>query len=109
MYGFTREEAEGRVSHDLLRTEFSEPLQKIEEKFAADRYWAGELRHARANRSRITVSIQWVAERDARGKIASILEFNRDMSESNPYINLGAEQRSPKFVIRGYKLLTEVQ
>ena len=82
MYGFTREEAEGRVSHDLLHTEFPEPLQKIKEQFAGDGYWAGELRHTCANGSRITVSTRWVAERDARGNIASILESNRDVSES---------------------------
>ena len=53
MYGFTREEAEGRVSHDLLRTEFPEPLQKIKEQFAGEGHWAGELRHTRANGSTI--------------------------------------------------------
>ena len=82
MYGFRREEAEGRVSHDLLRTEFHEPLHVIKEKFARDGHWAGELRHTCANGSRITVSTRWVAERDARGSIASILESNRDISES---------------------------
>jgi PAS domain S-box-containing protein len=82
MYGFTREEAEGRVSHDLLRTEFPEPLQKVREKFAADGHWAGELRHTCANGSKITVSTRWVAERNASGNIASILESNRDITES---------------------------
>ena len=80
MYGFTREEDEGRVSHDLLHTEFPEPLRKIKEQFAGDGYWAGELRHTCANGSRITVSTRWVAERDSRGSIASILESNRDIS-----------------------------
>jgi len=82
MYGFTPEEAEGRVSHDLLRTEFPETLQKIKEQLAGDAYWAGELRHTCANGSRITVSTRWIAERDARGNIVSILESNRDVSES---------------------------
>jgi len=82
MYGFTREEAEGRVSHDLLCTEFPEPLQQIKEQFAREGNWAGELRHICANGSRITVSTRWVAERDARGNITSILESNRDISES---------------------------
>jgi PAS domain S-box-containing protein len=36
MCGFTREEAEGQVSHDLLHTEFPEPLRKIKEQFAGD-------------------------------------------------------------------------
>ena len=82
MYGFTREDAEGRVSHDLLLTEFPEPLQKIKEQLAGDAQWAGELQHTCANGSRITVSTRWIAERDARGNIASILESNRDVSES---------------------------
>ena len=82
MYGFTREEAEGRVSHDLLRTEFPEPLQTIKEKFARDGLWAGELRHTCADGSRITVSTRWVADRDARGNITSLLESNRDISDS---------------------------
>ena len=71
MYGFTREEAEGRVSHDLLRTEFTEPLEQINEQFAAEGNWVGELRHVCANGSRVTVSTRWVAERDAQGNIAS--------------------------------------
>jgi PAS domain S-box-containing protein len=82
MYGFTRKEAEGRVSHDLLRTEFPESLQKIKEQLAGDGHWAGELRHTCANGSKITVSTRWVSERDARGNITSILESNRDISES---------------------------
>ena len=82
MYGFTREEAEGRVSHDLLRTEFPEPLHVIKERFSVEGHWAGELRHTCANGSRITVSTRWIAERGARGNIAAILESNRDISES---------------------------
>jgi PAS domain-containing protein len=65
----------------VLRTEFPEPLQNIKEQFASDGHWAGELRHTCANGSRITVSTGWVAERDARGDIASILESNRDITE----------------------------
>lgn len=81
MYGFTREEAEGRVGHTLLRTEFPEPLQKIREQLADVGFWAGELRHICASGSGITVSSRWIAERDARGNIASILESNRDITE----------------------------
>jgi PAS domain S-box-containing protein len=82
MYGFTREEAEGRVSHDLFRTEFPKPLQEIREQLVREGHWAGELRHTCADGSRITVSTRWVVERDARGNIASILESNRDITES---------------------------
>jgi PAS domain S-box-containing protein len=82
IYGFSRKQAIGRVSHDLLQTEFPEPLQCIEEKLIRDGRWAGELRHRRANGSSITVSTRWVAERDAHGNITSVLESNRDISDT---------------------------
>jgi PAS domain S-box-containing protein len=81
IYGYSREEAIGRVSHELFRTEFPEPLELINAKLARDGHWAGELRHTCANGSRITVSTRWIAERDASGKIISILESNRDINE----------------------------
>ncbi len=81
MYGFSREEAIGRVSHDLLRTEFPEPLESIKEMLLRDGHWAGELRHTCATGAIKIVSTRWVVERDASGTIRSILESNRDITE----------------------------
>src|SRR5262249_35001063 len=81
LYGYSTKQAIGRVSHELLQTEFLEPLEQIQQKFAQEGQWAGELRHRCANGSRITVSTRWVAERDAHGNITSILESNRDFGE----------------------------
>jgi len=83
MYGFSREEALGRVSHDLFRTEFPEPLESIKEKLLGQGQWAGELRHICATGAKKTVSTRWVAERDTSGRICSILESNRDITEAN--------------------------
>lgn len=80
IYGFSRDEAVGRVSHELLRTEFPEPLESIREKLARDGRWSGDLRHTCANGSRVTVSTRWVAERDAHGNLLSVLETNRNIS-----------------------------
>jgi hypothetical protein len=44
------------LSHDLLRTEFPEPLQSIKEKLVQDARWAGELRHKCADGSTVTDS-----------------------------------------------------
>src|ERR1700751_15720 len=83
MYGFSRDEAIGRVSHELFRTEFPEPLQSIKDKLLRDGQWAGELKHTCANGSKKTVSTRWVAERDASENIRSILESNRDITEAS--------------------------
>jgi PAS domain S-box-containing protein len=45
MYGFSREEAIGRVSHDLFCSEFPEPLKSIKERLFKDGQWARELIH----------------------------------------------------------------
>ena len=83
MYGFSREEAIGRVSHELFCTEFPEPLESINEKLLREGQWAGDLRHTCANGTRKTVSTRWVLDRDASGNIRSVLESNRDITEAN--------------------------
>ena len=82
LYGFSREQAIGRVSHDLLRTEFPEPLESIKGKLLQEGHWAGELRHTCATGARKTVSTRWVVERDASGNLCSVLESNRDITGS---------------------------
>lgn len=82
IYGFSREEAIGRVSHDLFRTEFPEPIESIKEQLLRDGSWSGELRHTCATGAIKIVSTHWVVERDASGNIRSVLESNRDITEA---------------------------
>lgn len=84
IYGFSREEAIGRVSHDLFRTEFPEPIESIKEQLLRDGSWSGELRHTCATGAIKIVSTHWVVERDASGNIRSVLESNRDITEAKP-------------------------
>jgi PAS domain S-box-containing protein len=81
MYGWQKSEALGKTSHDLLRTEFSEPVETIRSKLFRDGHWEGELIHFRKDGRRIFVSSQWVLHTDAQGKPAAILEINNDITE----------------------------
>ena len=81
MYGWTRQEAVGKVSHDLLRTEFPEPLPQIERRVAEVGHWEGELLHTRQDGKLIRVSSRWALRRDAAGRPAGILEINTDITE----------------------------
>jgi PAS domain S-box-containing protein len=80
LYGFAKEEAIGRVSHELLGTEFPEPLNRIEEKLNATGRWEGELVHRRRDGTRIIVTSLWVVHRDAQGKPTRVLEANADIT-----------------------------
>jgi PAS domain S-box-containing protein len=81
MYGFTSEEAVGKVSHDLLRTEFPEPLAEILKKLMQDGNWSGELNHTRRDGTRLVVLSRWVADRNEKGDVTRILESNNDITE----------------------------
>ena len=80
LYGFTKGEAVGRIAHELLHTEFPEPLERIEEQLQHAGTWEGELVHRKRDGGRIVVSSLWVVHRDAKGKPARILEVNSDIT-----------------------------
>ncbi|HKX32314.1 MAG TPA: PAS domain S-box protein [Blastocatellia bacterium] len=80
-YGYTREEAQGRVSHELLRTVFPELPDRINEKFLRDGHWEGELIHTCKDGSKMIALSRWQLDRDAQGNPASVLESNTDITE----------------------------
>lgn len=80
VYGYTREEALGRVTHQLLATVFPEPLEVIQKKLLENGRWSGELLHIRKDGSKIDVSSRWCVARNENGDVRSILETNRDIT-----------------------------
>ena len=80
LYGFTREEALGRVSHDLLQTERSSTVSDFEAALARDGEWTGELIHtARDGREIVVMSRhQLLVEPDGR---RYVLEMSLDITE----------------------------
>jgi two-component system sensor kinase FixL len=80
LYGWPREEAVGKVSHDLLRTVFPLPLEDIKEALINDDRWEGELVHTRRDGVQVTVASRWSVQRDA-GRPIAILETNNDVTE----------------------------
>lgn len=81
LYGFTLEEALGRVSHDLLQTVFPEPLEDISQKLLSKGEWEGELLHRKRDGSEIAVASVWTLERTGDGKPWRILESSTDITE----------------------------
>jgi PAS domain S-box-containing protein len=81
LYGFTAEEALGRLSYELLRTHYPEPLETIRATLLAAGRWTGELVHQTAAGREVVVASEWLLGRDAAGRPAMILEANTDVTD----------------------------
>jgi PAS domain S-box-containing protein len=80
-YGYSRQEAVGRVTHELLRTEFPQPLEQIIQQLHRDGRWTGELIHRRKDGTQIVVASRWALDRDDRGNRKCVLETNNDITQ----------------------------
>ncbi len=80
MYGWTRAEALGRVSHELLRTWFPTPLSWFEADLVSSGSWEGELVHVGRDGAQVVVASRWIVDRDERGEPRFTLEINNDIT-----------------------------
>ncbi|MGB7844186.1 MAG: PAS domain S-box protein [Candidatus Acidiferrum sp.] len=80
LYKFKKQEALGRGSHELLQTEFPQPMSEIEKSLFAEGVWEGELRHTTRDGERVVVASQWVLYRDAEGRHVHTLEVDADIT-----------------------------
>ena len=81
LYGYLPEEALGKVTHKLLRTEFPESLKSIYKKLERDDHWSGELVHKRKDGTKVVVMSHWALDRDGHGRSAFVLETNADITQ----------------------------
>jgi PAS domain S-box-containing protein len=81
MYGYTKEEATGRIARQLLRTVFPKPIGEIEAEFLRRQRWEGELVHTAKDGTQIVVDSRWVLQRDAGGNARGVMEINNDITE----------------------------
>ena len=81
LYGWTKTEAIGQTTHDLLKTSFPKPLSDIISQIRSRGKWSGELQHKAKDGRDLTVQSSWLAEREEQGEVKSILESNVDITE----------------------------
>jgi two-component system, LuxR family, sensor kinase FixL len=83
LYGWRRDEAVGKVSHQLMQTVFPVPLEDIRAELLRVGRWEGELVHTKRDGSRVTSSSRWSLQRDERGRPLATMETNNDITERN--------------------------
>ncbi|HTV57777.1 MAG TPA: PAS domain S-box protein [Verrucomicrobiae bacterium] len=80
LYGWSANQARGKVSHELLKTVFPVPVDEIMKTVTTGGYWEGELIHTRRDGSTCTVSSRWALRTSPSGDPLSVLESNRDIT-----------------------------
>jgi PAS domain S-box-containing protein len=82
-YGWTREEALGKVPRELLRTRDHTPAiaGSVGAALEAQDAWEGEVTHTCKDGREIRVASRWLVQRDAQGNVTAVLGINRDMTE----------------------------
>ena len=81
LYGWTKAEAVGQTSHNLLKTRFPEPLSTIDSQLRIAGRLSRELYHKTKDGREVAVQSRWLAEKDSQGKIKSVLESNIDITK----------------------------
>jgi PAS domain S-box-containing protein len=74
LYGWRKEEAIGKLSHDLLQTQFPEPLEEIQAELIRSGRWEGRLVHATRDGRRVVVKSRWIL--DVKEQPETVVEIN---------------------------------
>jgi PAS domain S-box-containing protein len=82
-YGFTSEEAQGRISHQLLRTAFPQALQAIEATLEQQNSWSGGLIHHRADGTAIMAKNHWYVYHDADCQSRFVAEVHSNIAQDD--------------------------
>ena len=93
LYGWTKEDAVGCNSLELIRTDLPEPLAEIEAVLEQNGRWEGELVHKRKDGSRVVVASLWVLRRDAEGQPFEVFEVDNDVTAAREAEESEREQR----------------
>ena len=79
LYGWSREEALGKMVHELLSTKYPLSRSDIVAKLRTDGSWQGEIEHLRKDGSFVSISSLWVAKK-SEDLIHSVLQNNSDIT-----------------------------
>ncbi|MGY6276838.1 EAL domain-containing protein [Methylomonas sp. MgM2] len=81
LYGWSNAEALGRISHELLKTEFPIPLRKINTQILKTGEWLGELKQFTKTGQAIYLNSHWRRVFDADGKPRATIVVNNNITE----------------------------
>ena len=101
LYGWSEQEALGRVTHTLLETRFPQSKAATDETLEQKGAWVGELTHTCRDEHTVIVQSRQALIRDDQGNPQAILEVNRDITEhrrQEQHPQMGIPGNNPLFL-----------
>jgi PAS domain S-box-containing protein len=80
MYGISKSEAIGQISHQLLAAQFPQPRAEIEAELLGVGYWEGEITHTPPQGTPLIVASRWVLQYDEFQQPLQVLEINTNIT-----------------------------
>ncbi|HEY6630116.1 MAG TPA: ATP-binding protein [Rhizobiaceae bacterium] len=80
VYGWSAEEAIGRVADELLRTRYPEERAAVEAQLLDSGRWDGILEQETRSGARLVLDSRWAVQRDRQGKPVGVLETHTDIT-----------------------------
>jgi PAS domain S-box-containing protein len=80
MYGYSKQQAIGRISQELLGTVFPKPLSEIRADLLRDGRWEGELRCINRDGKRLVVASRWALQRDKNQQLSRVLAISSNIT-----------------------------
>lgn len=81
LYGWTREEAEGKYSPELLNTVFPISVEQTRAELLREGHWEAEVVRTTKQGTQVVVATRWSVQRDDEGSPIAILETSHDVTE----------------------------
>lgn len=81
MLGYSKEQAAGKIAHELLCTEFPQPFAEIRDQLLQVGHWEGDLIKTTRDGRRVVVAGRWALQRGKRGQAPRVLVVNSDITE----------------------------
>jgi PAS domain S-box-containing protein len=81
LFGWNRDEAIGRNIHELLKSQFLEPLDAIRDELLRTGEWQGEILQQHKNGSVLNIAAHWILYRDPTGQPIGIAEVSNDVTD----------------------------